>query len=87
MSVLNIYRYISLRNPFQTDITICKCHSHHIEEAFRCSERPVAYVVEVTQGSLYDTSLFLESDIVLRWCLYAFLAGLDLYKMYSVCIV
>ena len=39
--------------------------------------------MKVSVCCICDASLLDSSDIVLRWCLYALLAGLHFYKMYS----
>jgi hypothetical protein len=59
-------------------------HCDNIKRAFVAAVRHSLPAVEVTQRRPGDTGLLGLSDIVLWRGLYVFLAGLYLYKMYSI---
>ena len=63
-----------------------ECHRNYVEEALHVSGRKRLRPVEEGIGCFCESFLLECIHIVLRRRLYAFLAGLDLYKMYSFCI-
>lgn len=63
-----------------------ECHCNYVEEAFHFSVWQNISPVEEGIGGFSKSFLLEYIHIVLWRSLYAFLAGLDLYKMYSFCI-
>ena len=76
-----------MRDPLCRVLVAVKCHSHHIEHAFVAAERLSPAASEETLCRTYDPALLSPVYTFLRGSLYAFAAGLDLYKMYSSCII
>lgn len=60
-----------------------KDHRCDIKETFHVLARQLCRF-KVLQCCIDNPFLFCRSHIVLRRCLYVSLAGLDLYKMYSI---
>ena len=70
--------------PFGLMLIALKSYGHYIEHAFHASIGRSLAAPEVSACGLYDVRLLGTVHIVLRRCLYAEPAGLDLYKMYSI---
>lgn len=79
-----IQGYICLRNPLNLCLFPVYSNCNDIEYTFKVPAWKPLCGVEITQGCFYYLFLFCSVDIFLRWSLYAFLAGLYFYKMYSV---
>ena len=80
---LHIYGYVCLRNPFHFLPVIVKSYGNDIEHTFKVSSRKSSARVQISAGSFGNIPLLFIIHTFLRWGLYVFLAGLDLYKMYS----
>ena len=83
MSQLCVNWYISLWYPFYFICGSVECHCNDIEETFHISERKAFRLVEEGTGCFCKSFLLNHIHIVLWGSLDAFLAGLDLHKMYT----
>ena len=60
-----------------------ECHGYYVEKAFHVCIGQCFSPVEESVCGFCQSFLFCRIHVVLRRSLYAFLAGLHLYKMYS----
>ena len=70
--------------PFGLMLIAFKSYGHYVEHAFHASVGRSLAASEVSACGLDYIRLLGTVHIVLRRCLYAQAAGLDLYKMYSI---
>ena len=70
--------------PFGLMLAPFEGYCHHVEHALHASVWRSFPALEVSSCCFDDVSLLGPVHIVLRRCLYAHTAGLDLYKMYSI---